>query len=33
MGEELETDIRASPKTVGELRTAWPANLVVTTLQ
>ena len=35
MRVELETDIGASPKTVGELRklTAWPENVVVTTPQ
>jgi len=35
MRVELETDIGASPKTVGELRklTAWPENLAVTTPQ
>jgi hypothetical protein len=33
MRVELETDIGASPKTVGELRklTAWPENVVATT--
>jgi hypothetical protein len=33
MRVELEADIGASPKTVGELRklTAWPDNLVVAT--
>jgi hypothetical protein len=33
MRVELETDIGASPKTVGELRkmTPWPENLAVTT--
>jgi hypothetical protein len=35
MRVELEIDIGASPKTVGELRkmTAWPENLAVTTPQ
>jgi hypothetical protein len=32
---ELEADIGASPKTVGELRklTVWPDNVVITTPQ
>ena len=35
MRVELEADIGASPKTVGELRTlaAWPENLAITTPQ
>jgi hypothetical protein len=35
MRVELDTDIGASPRTVGELRkmTAWPENLAVTTPQ
>jgi hypothetical protein len=35
MRVELEADIGASPKTVGELRklAAWPENVVVTTPQ
>jgi hypothetical protein len=35
MGVELEADIGASPKTVGELRrlAAWPENLAITTPQ
>jgi hypothetical protein len=35
MRVELEADIGASPKTVGELRrlAAWPENLAITTPQ